>query len=301
MSFKKIFNLLLIVFFIAFGVFVCINKINNTSLINDTNKNLQVYELWHIESFEGGGKNRQNYLNQLALENEKYNPGILFMIKSINPEQLENALKQNTPHLLSFSEQVAKIVLPHLTEFDMEFDIQDHYLESATYNGNLLAIPFIASGYCYFTKTNSKDNLCIYTGNDSSHNATHLIESKNINNEQKLSSYQCYSKFVNSNNIKLLGTARDLFRIKQLENLGRFTINYQPISTFTDLVQYIGKSCNDKHVLKFINFIMNDLNQQKLVDLSLFSTKHLKLYSEPIYSAMETALTTCFVPNIFNY
>ena len=301
MSFKKIFNLLLIVFFIAFGVFVCINKINNTSLINDTNKNLQVYELWHIESFEGGGKNRQNYLNQLALEYEKYNPGILFMIKSINPEQLENALKQNTPHLLSFSEQVAKIVLPHLTEFDMEFDIQDHYLESATYNGNLLAIPFIASGYCYFTKTNSKDNLCIYTGNDSSHNATHLIESKNINNEQKLSSYQCYSKFVNSNNIKLLGTARDLFRIKQLENLGRFTINYQPISTFTDLVQYIGKSCNDKHVLKFINFIMNDLNQQKLVDLSLFSTKHLKLYSEPIYSAMETALTTCFVPNIFNY
>jgi len=301
MSFKKIFNLLLIVFFVAFGVFVCINKINNTSLINDSNKNLQVYELWHIESFEGGGKNRQNYLNQLALEYEKYNPGILFMIKSINPEQLENALKQNTPHLLSFSEQVAKIVLPHLTEFDMEFDIQDHYLESSTYNGNLLAIPFIASGYCYFTKTNSKDNLCIYTGNDSSHNATHLIESKNINNEQKLSSYQCYSKFVNSNNIKLLGTARDLFRIKQLENLGRFTINYQPISTFTDLVQYIGKSCNDKHVLKFINFIMNDLNQQKLVDLSLFSTKHLKLYSEPIYSAMETALTTCFVPNIFNY
>ncbi|MBQ3502910.1 MAG: hypothetical protein IJA72_04545, partial [Clostridia bacterium] len=189
------------------------NKFNNSPLIDGNKKSLQVYEWWHIESFEGGGKNRQNYLNTLALEYEKIKPSTLFIIKSIEPDQLESALKQNNPHLISFSEQVAQIVLPYLKPFNKEYDIQDNFLESSKYNGNLMAIPFIASGYCYFTKTNST-NPQLYTANNNSHNALSLVDSPSINNGETLSSYQCYTKFVNSDNIKLLGTARDLFRIK---------------------------------------------------------------------------------------
>ena len=299
MSFKKIINIFILVFFIAFSALFCFNKFKSTPLIDGNNDTLKIYEWWHIESFEGGGANRQNYLNQLALSYEKENPTTLFMVKRIEPDQLENALTLNTPHLISFSEQVAKIVLPYLKEFDNEYDVQDNFLESATHNGKLMAIPFIASGYCYFTKTNSKDNLQLYTANNNLHNATFLT-SGDINNNQTLSSYECYTKFVNSNDVKLLGTARDLFRIKNLESLGRFSVNYEPVSTFTDLVQYLGKTTNDEEITKFIDYIMNDSNQSKLANLSLFSTKHLKLYSEPTYMQMEQALTTCIIPNIFN-
>lgn len=298
MSFKKIINLSLIVFISAFSVLFCLNKFNNISLMNKTTEQLTIYELWHIESFEGGGANRQNYLNQIALSYEKSNTTTLLIIKQINAEQLKSALEQNLPHLISFSEQVAKIVLPYLKSFDKEYNIKDNFLQSANFNGKLMAIPFIASGYCYFTKYNHNTDLQLYTANNTLHNATSLVTG-NFNDKQTLSSYQCYTKFINSKNIKLLGTARDLFRIKNLENLGRFEVIYEPVSTFTDLIQYLGKTTNDKNLDKFINYIISDENQYKLTNLSLFSTKHLKLYSNSIYSDMENCLSSCFVPNIF--
>lgn len=298
MKLKRIVNISLIVFFIAFSLLVCLHKFNKTPLIEDNTSDLEILELWHIESFEGGGANRQNYLNQLALSYQNQNPTTIVMVKSIDAEQLDEALKLKVPHLISFSEQVALTVLPYLKEFDCEYDVSDNYLQSAKYNGKQLAVPFIASGYCYFTKTTSKDTT-IYTANNNLHSATSLVNNQVINNNQQLSSYQCYTKFVNSNNIQLLGTARDLFRIKNLESLGRFSVTYEPVSTFTDLIQYVSVTCNNKNALNFISYMLSDTNQLKLSNLSLFSVKNLKLYSEPTYMEMEKALTSCFVPNIF--
>ena len=298
-TWKKLINLSLILFFVAFSLLVCFNKFNGTPLISGNNKQLQIYEWWHIECFEGGGKSRKNYLTQLSLNYEKNNPTQLFMVKSISADQLQEALRQNIPHLFSFSEQVAKIVLPYLVACNKEYNIKNNFLESATYNKKLMAIPFIASGYCYFTKTNSKEPLSLYSANNNFHSAIPILNGQSINDGNSLSSYDCYTKFVNKTNIKLLGTARDLFRIKNLENLGRFSCTYEPVSIFTDLVQYIGITSNNKNVLNFVDYVMSDKNQQKLTDLSLFSTKHIKLYTESTYSTMEQALSTCFVPNIF--
>jgi len=222
------------------------------------------------------------------------------MVKNIEADQLAEALTKSTPHLISFSEQVAKIVLPYLTAFNNEYNIQDNFLQSAYYNGNLMALPFIASGYCYFTKTDSKKDLNLYTANNNQHNALSLTSNKVVNNGDTLSSYECYTKFVNRQDIKLLGTARDLFRIKNLENIGRVSVTYQPVATFSDLIQYLGITTCDNEVKKFVNYVMRDDNQRKLSNLSLFSTKQLKLYTEPIYAQMEQALTTCHVPNIFS-
>lgn len=298
MKFKKIVNIFAMVFFVGFSTLVCINKFSNISLIDGNKNTLQIYELWHIESFEGGGANRQNYLNKISLSYEKQHPTSLFMIKLIDANQLEDALKQNTPHIISFSEQAANTVLPYLKNFDNEYGVNSNFIESATYNGKLMAIPYIASGYCYFTKKNSSGPLQLYTANNNLHNAVSITSSE-INNNQTLSSYECYSKFVNNTNIKLLGTARDLFRIKNLENLGRFSVIYEPVSTFTDLIQYIGITSTNPEVIKFVQFILSDTNQYNLSQLSLFSTKNLKLYNNDVYSQMEKAISSCFVPNIF--
>ena len=298
MKLKQIINIMLIIFFVAFTLLICVNRYNKTIIIEDNKSTLEILELWHIESFEGGGANRQNYLNQLSLSYQKENPTTIVMVKLISADQLNDALQLKVPHLISFSEQVALTVLPHLKALNCEYNVNDNYLQSAMYNGKLLAVPFIASGYCYFTKINS-NNPVVYTANNSLHNATSLLDNQPINNGQQLNSYQCYTKFVNSNNVKLLGTARDLFRIKNLEKLGRFAVNYESVSTFTDLIQYIGITCNNKNALNFISYMLTDNNQLNLSKLSLFSVKDLKLYSEPTYAEMETALKTCFVPNIF--
>ncbi len=299
MKFKKILNIFIIVFFIAFSALFCLGKFNSVPLIDGNTDTLQIYEWWHVECFEGGGTNRQNHLNQLAIEYQKQNPTRLFMVKLVDATQLKDLLLKNTPQLISFSEQVASIILPYLVEFNSEYDVCDNFLDSAKYNGKLMAIPYIASGYCYFTKTNCTPTQ-LYTANNNMHSATSIVNDIEINNGSTLSSYECYTKFVNSSDIKLLGTARDLFRISNLESLGRFSVEYQPVDAFTDLIQYIGITNSDEEILKFVEYLLSDSNQQKLANLSLFSTKHLSLYNKENYSLMENALKKCFVPNIFN-
>ena len=44
---------------------------------------------------------------------------------------------------------------------------------------------------------------------------------------------------------------------------------------------------------------MNDTNQYNLKNIGLFSTKHINLYTEEIYSSMENAINKSFIPNIF--
>ena len=299
MKFKKILNIFILVFFVAFCSLCYFNLFDQIPLIDNSANQLQVYELWHIECFEGGGANRQNFLNQLAIEYEKQNPAKLFMVKLVYADQLQDALSKNTPDLISFSEQVAEIVLPRLVEFHDEYEVRDNFLDSAKYNGKLMAIPYIASGYCYFTKTNSSSTQ-LYTANNNMHSATPIIDNIEINNGETLSSYECYAKFVNRADIKLLGTARDLFRISNLEQLGKFSVEYQPVDSFTDLIQYIGATVNNEDVNEFIKHILSDSSQRKLAGLSLFSTKHLSLYNGGNYSLMEKAIEKCLVPNIFN-
>lgn len=296
---KKIFNICLIVFFIAFCCFVCMQKFNSLPLISGNENELTVYEWWHIESFEGGSSNRYNYLKNICLSYEKNNPTVLFMVKNIDAEQLETALQKNSPHIISFSEQVANIVLPYLQSFDQEYDVRENFLESAKFNGKLMAIPYIASGYCYFTKNNSNSELELFTANNSSHSALPILNNQTVNNGEILTSYECYSKFVNSNNIKLLGTARDLHRVKNLQENGRLSATFEPVDTFSDLIQYIGVIKPTSQVLDFINYIMNDTNQYNLKNIGLFSTKHINLYTEEIYSSMENAINKSFIPNIF--
>ena len=72
MKLKKIINIFALVFCIGFSTLLCLNKFNNTPLINGNNNQIQVSELWHVESFEGGGANRQNYLNQIAVRQQKF-------------------------------------------------------------------------------------------------------------------------------------------------------------------------------------------------------------------------------------
>ena len=296
-SLKKIINIVLIVFVIAFTCFVCFKKSNSIELISGDEKNLQVYEWWHIESFEGGSANRAKYLKNLALEYEKSNPTKLFMVTVVQDDEIDELLQNSQPDIISFSEQTATTILPYLSEINKEYNIQDNFLESATFNGKLMAIPYIASGYCYFTKTEKDIN--IYTGNTNKHNALSVLNTSQINDGQTLSQYECYTKFVNNNGIKLLGTARDLYRIQHLEEIGRLSANYDMVDTFTDLIQYLGIIKPSTEINKFIDFVMQDDNQIKLSKLGLFSTKHLTLYSASPYSDMESAIKKCFIPNIF--
>ena len=294
---SKILSALFISFIALFSLTFCYSKLKHIPLISGDNSDLCIYEVWHIESFEGGSKNRLSYLKQIALDYEKQHPTQLFMIRQVQVNDLKSLITQSRPAIISFTEESAKVVLPYLLELNKEYGVDGNILESATFNGKLMAVPYIASGYCYISKQNSKPSV-LYSGNNSCHTATDFI-SKEVNNNSVLSSYECYSKFVNSSDIELLGTFRDVFRVKNLQNLGRFQAAFTPFEEFTDLIQYLGITNNNNEIQDFLQFIMQDKYQYNLRDLSLFSTKFFNLYTDEVYSKMENALKRIQIPNIF--
>ena len=101
--------------------------------------------------------------------------------------------------------------------------------------------------------------------------------------------------------VQLLGTARDLFRINNLNNIGRANAIINPINTYTDLIQYLGIVNSNKTTQKFMSLALSDTRQNSLIDYSLFSSKYNKIYSSGIYNDMEDAIFNCVIPNVFNH
>ena len=100
--------------------------------------------------------------------------------------------------------------------------------------------------------------------------------------------------------VQLLGTGRDLFRINNLNSIGRTNAMITPIDTYTDLIQYLGIVNSNKITQKFISLALSDTYQNTLVDYSLFSSKYNKIYNSGIYNDMEDAIFSCSIPRVFN-
>ena len=258
----------------------------------------KIYNVWHIETFEGGGKARISYLNNVARKLEKENPGVLFAVKQIEPSKLENLIATQTPDIISFGYGVGKIILPHLIELDSTFDIRDELVESGTFNNKLYALAYIVSGYAFFEHGGNNENfLC---GTNSYTKPENIYNDLNLTPAKQQSQYQAYQDFVNTKNTKLLGTARDVFRVENLNNIGRISASILPVKTYTDLIQYIGVSTLDENSKLFLKTALSFDYQSTLTQYSLFSSSYNKLYSLGIYNDMENAILNCKIAKVFD-
>lgn len=307
LKWTNILAILLLSIFIPAFCFPRISK--NLMLAYKTESgSLNVYTVWHIETFEGGGRSRLTYLQNMALQFEKMNAGKLFMIKSVEPDQLTQALKDEVPHIFSFGWGVGDEILPYLKSLNKEYNVRDDILKSAVFNGKLVCVPYILNGYCYFTKEGkTADQLLgekqpLYVQNVGYTSALTAYKNKttDVNNGENLTSYEAYVKFISGNAKILLGTGRDLFRTQNLISQGRLECTNEYVEGYSDLIQYIGISSYDKYVNSFIELLLTDAAQQKFSDYSLFSTKNLTLYSTGAFAEMEKVLQKKLnVPNVF--
>ena len=101
--------------------------------------------------------------------------------------------------------------------------------------------------------------------------------SKNVNVNTQ---YDAYVDFISNKSVMLLGTQRDIFRLNgRVENGKLSDILIQPITSFTDLVQFIflsssaseGDSEKKNYCQMFIECIISEENQNKLSNVGLFS------------------------------
>ena len=300
--FKKYwFKVLSIVLIFAISFYVLafgIRKATNYEILKGDDKQQTIYTVWHVETFEGGGKARIDYLKTIARDMEKQDNQVLFMIKAVAAEKLADELKASKPDIISFGFGVGKIVLPNLSAQENSFEIRDELIESGSFNKKFYAVPYIVSGYAMFNHSIQADEF--HVGTNTYIKPQNIYSSLNLHPKENESQYEAYKDFVYNKNVQLLGTGRDLFRVNNLNNIGRTNAIISPINSYTDLIQYLGIINSNETTQKFISLALSDTYQNSLSQYSLFSSKYNKLYHDGIYNDMEDAIMSCKIPNCFN-
>lgn len=294
----KVLNVVLISILAIYVLAVAIKKTKDYEIYKEQEIETKIYTVWHVETFEGGGAPRINLLKKVARKIESENDGILFMIKEIDADDLSIEIENTIPDIISFGYGVGKIVLPYLQANENSYDIRDHLLLSGSFNNQFYALPYIASGYAIITHGTLSENF--HCGTTGYTNPENLYSSLNINVSIEESQYEAYKSFVYDDSVSLLGTGRDVFRINNLNKIGRANASITPVDSYTDLIQYLGIINKDLYTEEFVKILVSDEYQSELNKYSLFSVKYDKIYSEGIYSDMENAIYRCSVPNVFS-
>lgn len=279
----------------------------STILLQKTDKTSpKVYEIWHVETFEGGSVSRDRFLKNCALEYEQSNTNKMFLVKTIAPSDLQNSLASATPDIISFGYGVGEIVLPYLQSLECEYAVRDDVLTSAEYAGRLMAVPYLMSGYAYFAQgdKSAKELLSagksLYSGNVGYTSAQRIYGDTVVNQGKEMTAYECYCDFAVKKCDVLLGTGRDVYRVQNLINNGRISATIECVNGYTDLVQYIGVINKNSDTLAYIDWLMSSDYQDNLSKYHLYSTQQKRLYVLEPYASMESALSgDLYVPNVF--
>ncbi len=298
---KYWFKILSLILFVVLGLYVClfgIKKARTHSIYSEDKQGQTVVTVWHIETFEGGGKSRLDYLKRIVNTMEKEDEHVLFMVRTISAEKLESELFAQKPDIVSFGFGVGRALLSSLVPFDTTFDARDKLVISGSFDKSLYAVPYMVGGYAMFSHTNEQSEF--HCGQNGYINPQKIFSSLGLTPAKNETQYEAYKSFVNNKKVKLLGSSRDIFRVNNLNNIGRTNAMITPIDTYTDLIQYLGLTTKNAITQKFVEIAMSEIQQRTLVEYSLFSSLNHKLYYSGIYNDMENAIYSCSVPSVFD-
>lgn len=230
----KIFTLITVcvAFFIAF---FCLYSKKPSA--NSINENIAL-TVWQIDSFEGGKGSRAEYLQNLG-NNFGKNENCYITVVSLSAESARlNLSNGNIPDIISYGAGM----------FGVEGYINDFTV-------------WCRGSYCLLTLDNSSDfsdtsgeNTVVNKGKDNYSDVAALF--CGLQNAKFESSTSAYVKLINGDCKYLLGTQRDIFRLKTRG----VTFSVKPVTTFNDLYQNISKTTNCANVTyaqKFIDYVVS--------------------------------------------
>ncbi len=250
----KIKKLALVAICISFFIsFICIYCKNESVKAIKENTALSV---WQIDSFEGGKGSRADFLQNIGKEfNKKENCYITVMSLSAEAARL-NLSKGIAPDIVSYGAGVYGLE-SIVTEF------------TAWCNGCYCLIALDTD--CDFSDVNV-ENTVINRGKDNFVGVTALfcgLQGADIENPTA-----AYIQLINGKYKYLLGTQRDIFRLKTRE----VNFSIKPITEFNDLYQNIsitGKCKNSEYARRYIDFLLS--KKSELNKIGMFGNG-VKLY-----------------------
>ena len=234
-----------------------------------------ILTIWHVDTFEGGEGSRKHFLIKVARRLEKQHQGLLISVIDYTPTGVKEQFNKGVyPDILSFGNGVDLKNVKELT-ISTKFS-------AGEINGRQYSIPWCRGGYVLISKaTNnislggqSVDKLIVSQGEYTLPLGALNIEGISVNEFSIKSPLDAYVDFVASKDSVLLGTQRDVVRLR---NRG-IEIKTRSLTKFCDLYQNIALLTSDNQKIeycdKFINILLSESVQKELRDISMFSVDY---------------------------
>ncbi len=217
-----------------------------------------VLTVWQIDSFEGGKGSRADFLKNVGNSFNKSENCYVNVISLSSDAARLNLSKGSAPDVISYGAGT----------YGLEGYIKDYNV----WCRGMYCLLTLDSG-CDFSDVTAQ-NTVLNNGKDNFAGAAALL--CGLSGSKTESATSAYVKLLNGEYKYLLGTQRDIFRLKT-RNVS-FAI--KPITEFNDLYQSISitRSCgNAGYAQKYINFLLSQ--KSEIVKIGLFSDG-AKLYED---------------------
>lgn len=294
-----------------------------------------VFDIWHIETSEGGSGSRRAWLSSTLSYIEKQNVGLYINIYTYTVEQMCSRLQQGyTCDIVSFGMGAGQYLLPYLQQYTGAVNTLSNLTDAGCVDNAVYALPYMGNIYGIFGRQSDLDSLgisdivsgaldCSYTKNIGSNsvdmysvqcgysyanNPLQALVLAGVSGtvagiDYDMTQYMAYENFVGNNYATLLlGTARDVYRVGNRVVQGRLdSIEYQPLS-YTDLVQYIAimDTSNSDLAVEIIEYLTCDSVQLTLSNIGLLATTSVQPYSSNSWLvASQQALWTASTVSVF--
>ena len=276
--FSNVFSLVLGCICLLVCIFYPFVKVEDKNLSSNSGYKA-IITVWQIDSFEGGVGSRTSFLRNVTSEYHKKNKDVLFLVVSHTVSSATLAIQQGKiPDVISYGNcglDLAGIAKNMGTTKDTD---------GGVVNGKRYAYPWLKGYYFYITHKNSNKNKVDKTfvvENETYSGALALIgENTSVKNAVFMQSKECLVNFKSNKNSALVGTQRDIVRLRSQEVL----FDAVPISNFCDLYQYASITTKSdskvSYCQSFIEYLISDDVQRKLVNLKMFSVNGVSLYGE---------------------
>lgn len=213
---------------------------------------MRVLTLWQIDGFEGGKGSRADFLQSLADGFSDAGGAYVNVVSVSASAARQNIAEGNVPDLISYSP----------TAFGLESVI----------TGKTPYVSWCRGGYCLLTVDSAADfndvsneNTVINAGKENLVSAAALF--LGLQSAESLAPTSAYVKLINGGYKYLLGTQRDVQRLKTRG----VSFKIKPVTEFNDLYQNISITATDADDRKAAeSFISCLLNSGDLTKLRLF-------------------------------
>ena len=307
-GFKYIFKIFLVAIIVIYSAVIPTTIIPNflkNKIISSESRKFEfmgVLEVWHIESFEGGSKSRQSWLEQRGIEFSKIHQGCYILINTMSLEQAKlNLQNGKKPNMFSFSIGAGDSLREYLSAYNGKVAVRDDLLAGGKINDTIYAVPYLLGGYSIFSKneiTKELQNVGFGEGNINNFALALALNDYKVaisETSKNIDSFTAYDNYLKGKTSTLVGTQRDSFRINnRLQNGKMANENMSHLGVFSDLIQYMG-ICTTNELeyemsKKFIEYLQTTNVQKSISNISMFTANGEYIYNSGYLHEMELSL-----------